>query len=298
VNRQTWTTEASIVQDSTSLKSLAIYDQWAEQLDPGRYLLAVEVADQNGWNKGEAQLSLQVPAMAPHEFGASQIEFVAHADPGATRKHFEKGNRTIIPNPSRRYGVLNPAVHFYYELYNLPEFTDEAFFVTYSLQDKNGQVVKTYSQKRIRQPGSTTSLVHGVDVTTLPSGVYELSAQIADSIHGERLRFARQFEVIQMDYLSGQPFLTKEQAEVAGRMLKYTATPEEYQFYQRLEASGKAQFLISFWRDRDPTPGTEENEYLAQVQQRYRYANEHFNWSHEEVGPTIAPRAHSIRHAG
>lgn len=281
VSRQSWTTEASIIQDSTGLNSLAIYDQWAEQLDPGQYLLSVAVADQNESNQGEAQFSLRVPEMAPREFDASQIEFVAHADPEITRTHFEKGGRTIIPNPSRRYGVLNPVLYFYYELYNLPEFTAAAFMVTYSLQDKNGRVVKMYPPKRIRQPGSTASLVHGVDVSTVPSGIYELSAQIADSLHGERLRFSRQFEVIQMDYLSG-PTLTKEHSEQAGRLLKYCATPEEYQFYQRLNASGKAQFLIRFWRDRDPTPATEQNEYLEQVQQRYRYANEHFGWSTEE----------------
>lgn len=80
--------------------------------------------------------------MAPREFGASQIEFVAHADPAATRKHFAKGGRTIIPNPSRRYGVLNPVLYFYYELYNLPEFTGAAFMATYSLQDKNGRALE------------------------------------------------------------------------------------------------------------------------------------------------------------
>ncbi len=53
-------------------------------------------------------------------------------------------------------------------------------------------------------------------------------------------------------------------------------------YAQRLNASGKAQFLIRFWRDRDPTPATEQNEYLEQVQQRYRYANEHFGWGTEE----------------
>jgi hypothetical protein len=37
VSRQTWSTEASVTQDSASLNSLAIYDQWAELLDPGQY---------------------------------------------------------------------------------------------------------------------------------------------------------------------------------------------------------------------------------------------------------------------
>jgi GWxTD domain-containing protein len=125
-------------------------------------------------------------------------------------------------------------------------------------------------------------LLHGVDVSKILSGIYEVSAQIAESSGEELLRFSRRFEIIQMDYVIGQPMLIAEQAEMAGRLLKYTASPEEYQFYQRLNLSGKAQFLIRFWRDRDPTTGTVQNEYLEQVQQRYRYANEHFSWGHEE----------------
>lgn len=276
--RREWTTEAEIVQDSAGINSLAIYDQWAEELAPGRYELEMTVADLHGSNQGRVFFTFDAPAMTSEKFGASQIEFAVSAAPGETNARFVKNRRTIVPNPARRYGVLNPVLYFYYELYNLPQAGAGQLAALYTIYDQSGAAVKTFPPIAIRKPGTTASVVHGVDVSTVPSGIYELSACIADSLHGEAVELARSFEVIQMDYLSG-PTLTPEQSEQAGRLLKYCATPEVYQFYQSLSATGQAQFLINFWRDRDPTPATQQNEYLEQVQQRYHYANEHFGWS-------------------
>lgn len=281
MRRREWATEASVVLDSTRSNALAIYDQWAEELAPGSYMLEVAVADLNGPNKGRANFAFEVSPMMNGKFSASQLEFAVHVEDRETDKRFTKGRRTIVPNPSRRYGVLNPTLYFHYELYNIPGFGGEELTANYAIRDQSGADIKTFPQIAMRKPGATASVVHGVDVSTVPSGIYELSAQIVDSSNGEQVVFTRQFEVVQMDYLSA-PQLTAEQSELAGRLLKYCATPEEYRFYQQLNAAGQAQFLIRFWRDRDPTPETDANEYLEQMQRRYLYASAHFGWSTEE----------------
>lgn len=250
IRRREWTTEASIVLDSTGLNALAIYDQWAEELVPGSYWLEVEAADAHSASKGYSIFAFEVLPMADETFCASQIEFAVQVQDGGTDTRFVKNRRTIVPNPSRRYGVLNPMLYVYYEVYNLPEIGENQLAATYSLRDQNGAVVKAFPSIAIQKPGAAAGVAHGVNLATVPSGVYELIVQIADSMQSEQLQFSRQFEVIQLDYLAG-PGLTKGQSEQAGRLLKYVATPEEYQFFQSLNAFGKAQFLIRFWRDRD-----------------------------------------------
>jgi GWxTD domain-containing protein len=61
-------------------------------------------------------------------------------------------------------------------------------------------------------------------------------------------------------------------------LLEYFATTNEQEVYNNLSLSGKTQFLINFWKEKDTSPGTPENEFLNSVMQRYFYANEHFGW--------------------
>ncbi len=68
----------------------------------------------------------------------------------------------------------------------------------------------------------------------------------------------------------------------AGKLIKYIAAPDQYNIYEKLALSGKAQFLINFWKDLDPTPNTLENEYLEKIKQRFNYANEKFKWAKVE----------------
>ena len=286
LSRKAWSTEASVVQDSTDLKGLAVYDQWAERLAPGNYVVTVAVRDLSGPNRGEVRFALETPAIEDSRASASQIEFVARAEAGTARSHFQKGNRTVVPNPSRRYGVLNSMLLFYYELYNLPTGADENISVTYSILDQKGRAAKSLSPMSVRTPGTTASLVHGIDVTSVTSGIYELSVQAADAQGLELLRLSRRFEVLQADYFGGQPSLTAEQAEKAAKLLRHCATREAYQLFQSLSLSGKAQFLVRFWRDHDPTPGTAQNEYLEQMQDRLRYAETNFRWGAERGDET------------
>ena len=281
LHQHEWTTEARIAKDVTDLKQNAIYDQWNERMSPGNYAIEIHVKDENGDKAGRLLSTVMIPRLETGAAFASQIEFVSHAESSSADGPFYKNGRTVFPNPSRRYGVLNPLLLIYYELYNLDE-TNEKLLIQYTIRDSNGDPVHAFPDKFIDQPGSSISLVHGMDVSTIPSGIYQLEVSLSDNDSHPLLSFSRSFEIIQMDYLVNQQVLSPEAAETAGQLLKYIASPEEYKFYQELGLTGKAQFLVRFWRNQDPTPGTLENEYLQAIKERYRYANEHFGWAKTE----------------
>lgn len=273
-----WQTEAKITQDSLDLRSLAIYDQWGHYLHPGLYRLHVSVKDANGSRNGEVNEWINIISFNSNNILSSQIEFVSDARSTNEKSRFDKANKIVIPNPTRRYGVLNPTLYFYYELYNLPELDTRNLITTYSIIDREDKIIKTYPPKTIIPRGENISILHGLSVLQVPSGIYYLSANISDSAEEIEVTIIRQFEIIQTDYFQIQPLLTSEQADKASRLLKYIASPSEYNSYQKLSSSGKAQFLIRFWRDRDPSPGTLENELLDAVKQRYHYSNDNFSW--------------------
>ncbi|MDO8550761.1 MAG: GWxTD domain-containing protein, partial [Ignavibacteria bacterium] len=112
--------------------------------------------------------------------------------------------------------------------------------------------------------------------------IYTLKVEVSDFQENLKRSLSRPFEIIQIDYLSNNPLLTEEEAETAGNLIEYLATPQEYNMYKNLSLQGKTKFLISYWKEKDTSPGTPENEYLQSIIQRYNYANQKFGWGEKE----------------
>jgi GWxTD domain-containing protein len=58
----------------------------------------------------------------------------------------------------------------------------------------------------------------------------------------------------------------------------YIISQEERSAFLKLATDVEREnFIETFWKRRDPTPGTEENEYKEEHYRRIAYANEHFS---------------------
>jgi GWxTD domain-containing protein len=61
----------------------------------------------------------------------------------------------------------------------------------------------------------------------------------------------------------------------------YIITPQERSEYLRLATDQqRLEFVQQFWFNRDPTPGTAENEFKEEHYRRMAYSNEHFAYIH------------------
>ena len=59
--------------------------------------------------------------------------------------------------------------------------------------------------------------------------------------------------------------------------VRWIISDEEHQAFLKLtNEEERDQFVVQFWLRRDPTPGTEENEYKEEHYRRIAYSNEHF----------------------
>ncbi|MBN1465662.1 GWxTD domain-containing protein [candidate division KSB1 bacterium] len=277
LSARSWKTEAELSTLPEDMARLAIYDQWAEQLRPGHYRMRVTISDSVSQREGDIQFDLTVPDFAGKEKFGSDIEFISRFYDRATAGPFAKGNRTIIPNPSRRYGVLNPQLYFYYELYGLPAAAEE-LTITYAICTDAEEIVKSLPPQKIETAGERSAVLHGIDVARIPSGLYLLSILATNADASYQVALSRPFEVLQLDYFGLDWQLSEEAAHKAGQQIKYLATKEEYDFFQSLTIPAKAQFLTRFWRQRDPSPETLENELLQAIQRRFIYANDNFAW--------------------
>lgn len=64
--------------------------------------------------------------------------------------------------------------------------------------------------------------------------------------------------------------------DLAVRQMKYIATGEEYNQLRAALPQERERLFKDFWKKRDPTPDTEENELLEEYFRRVEYANEKF----------------------
>lgn len=275
ISQRDWQTSTFLEQDAANLKGFVIYDQWAELLSSGVYNVIVKVAAKEK-SSGEVEFNLNVPSFNEKSLTSSEIEFITRTEEAKENSPFVKGNRSYIPNPWRRYGLLNPMLSFYYEIYNLDNsLDDKTLSVDYSIVDKNQNIIKEIPAVEVKKSGKDISVVHAIDISKIKSGIYSLIVNINDHLRSHKI--SRDFEIIQADYFTKNS-LNNEDVEIAGSLLKYIATPGEYKFYESLDLSGKANYLIRFWNEKDPVPETTENEYLQTIKNRFHYANKNFSW--------------------
>lgn len=61
------------------------------------------------------------------------------------------------------------------------------------------------------------------------------------------------------------------------KLVTYIILPQEKEVFLQLDNDrDRDLFIEAFWRQRDPTPGTPENEYKEEHIRRFNYANKHF----------------------
>jgi GWxTD domain-containing protein len=71
-------------------------------------------------------------------------------------------------------------------------------------------------------------------------------------------------------------------------------TDEEISVYKHLrDAASREEFIAEFWKSRDPDPGTEENEFEQEFEERVRYANMWFGAFNPDRGRDSPAARHS-----
>jgi GWxTD domain-containing protein len=269
IHERNWMLEVSLEGES---RTKAVYDQWNEYIAPGIYTLRMRVTDPNSDVSGELSAEIKIDLVRSDHFSISGIEFVSSVSENINSEQFRKGNRSIIPNPSRRYGILNPSLFFYYELYGIPS-ADSLTFI-YRVKDNH----KTVEQQSVNSdvPAGKAAIMHGLNIRNLPAGIYTLAIEVHDPIKNKSIAASGRFEILQSETVSKSE-INSEDLRKYESMLKYIA-PSELNRYNSLNDEGKAQFIIDFLKKMDPNPGTPENEFLRTMQQRFIYAEQNLGW--------------------
>lgn len=279
VNSRDWVTEITLQSDSTDLREMVTFDQWGDYLNPGNYNISINVSDSKGASAGSLFSDFDVKQIGSGSFCLSDVQLVFKTEDETENKLFRKAGRNVFPNVWRRYGVLNPKLTFYYEVYGIDTTFSEPLLVDYTIINKEQVVAKKISAIELKRESNQRSVLQALDISNLSSSLYYLEIVVTDPKSGLRVSENKKFEMIQFDRYSSPYSLSEEDIEMFNELFSYIADDVEYKQYKGLNDSEKGNFILNYWQSKDPNPSTPENEYLLKVIEKFNYANKNFSWS-------------------
>jgi len=267
-----------------------LIDQMVIDLLPGDYNLEMNIIDENSNSESKISSSLVVPSFDA-SLDVSTIQFASLISSDKSNKYFIKGNKTVIPSPSRKYNYNTSLLYIYYEIYNLV------------ISDTNSQSVFESSLLIFNQFGdsliytpiqtfafSGTSCIQtkNLDIRDLQPGNYWISVSVTDVTTGKSVVEKNKFTIVDPILIEESLPMTEEDIEKYRGQIMYFASKNELDLYDRLNNEGKRNFLINFWRSRDTFPETPENEFMQDAFTRINYANKNFkNGLYSDMGRVL-----------
>lgn len=264
--------------EDTNSATLGIVDLVLFDLKPGKYSIETTLYDKYAKKKSTISGRISVP-----EFGSSlsisTLQFAALISSANNQKLFIKGNKSVIPNPRRKYKMNQAFLYTYFEIYNMKiDKKDNKAHVRTNIYILNNirDTVMVLRAQTIALPGTSCLLTKNIDIRTLPEGQYSLVVKAHDLTSGEQYTQKNSFYIYVPPQAVGQLPMTDKDIKRYRDQIKYFASEKELKVYDMLDKKGKEKFLIDFWHSRDKTPNTPENEFMQDCFARIDYANKHF----------------------
>lgn len=258
---------------------------------PGKYVLRVELRDETDTSRiGISEGPLELPSYAGSSLSLSDVQVASQVQKGgAPDAMFVKNGFTVIPNPSRLFGTNLPRLFIYAEVYNLAytEGRNDTYKVEYTVTDVAGNVIKEYPAKTINKIGPTAVILNSINVLSLVTGRYQLVVRVTDEATDKTTQATEIFVV----YRQGESLtevtagngtyfsnVDEKGLERAANIVSLIGSDNERKIFKDIgDADGQRRYLDKFWKDRDPSPGTQANEALTEYLVRYERANQQFS---------------------
>lgn len=265
-----------------------ILEQIVAGVAPGTYRAKAVLTDHNSRRSGEAEKPFVAQPLGTPGLAVSDLQFSTLIQQAEEQNRFTKNGLLVLPNPLRIFekwievpedGSYKPRNLFlYFEIYNLTpdSAVNEAAYDIYpSVTSHANEMTFPLPPKKNRKVTGSDGLdVIALDYMTFPEGIYTLEVKVRDAQTGTEATGSSVFEIVQPPPPPPPAtVLTEEQAKRGRRQLAVIASKRERDLYDNLDLEGKTEFLIAFWRMRDPTPETPENESMMVFNERFSYAD-------------------------
>ena len=254
--------------EETRSPSDFLINQLALSLYSGRYKLRIRLIDTNSGSAFEQERDFKIPSRTEEKILFSDIQFVRHVSDTAGASKFEKKGRVVIPSVSRIFGDTDPTLMFYYEVYGgLKE--PGRYLLSHEVKLLNGAFFHRETTTVMLGPEAFYAF-DSLSLENFPSGYYSLEIELLDK-DKVQAETERQFQ-IDWSYVN----LLRNDYFKAIEQLQYAASSNEMKEMKEAPEEERLQRWLEFWKSRDPTPNTPENELKDEYYRRLKYVNLNF----------------------
>lgn len=230
-------------------------------LPPKNYLIRCEVEDSDTRRKFVKEDMFTVRNLQA-DFAVSDLMLIA-------RKTETETGRRIVPNISRNVSNQSGELPIFFEIYSNE---DVEISIRYDITDKSQKVIytKTVNQKVNQGKDQVFYTFEGLEFGI---GDYNVKVTLLSS---EGKQLAETYKTF-VSRLVGTPSIIDDLDKAIDQMI-YIASDSEIRFIKE-GATGdeKLKRYLDYWKTKDPTPGTEENQVFVEYYRRVAFANENFS---------------------
>lgn len=238
-------------------------------LSPGSYTIGVQIEDNVTQKLTRSKRRMRIRDYSNYSFSMSDIMLVK-------KLSVETEKRVIYPNISGNVADASDYFHIFFEIYNnVSAESSNIYIIVRNLRgdivesDTFGQRLGTTKQSSFVKVKSS-KLVSGeytIDVKAIPvntNSEQQFSSLLASSSRSFTMRWRElPHSIFDLDLAIDQ--------------LQYLTEKETIEDMRKAPPGKKREMWRDFWKKKDPTPTTEQNEMMEEYFARVEYANKNFS---------------------
>ena len=202
----------------------------------------------------------------------SNLEFVWGAAKGSAAFRHADVDTGLLPDPDHLYGLLANEVRAHFVMRS--ESGPTTWHWRTRILDATGQEIARRESSAV---AAHLAQVIPIDISTMPAGGYDFEVQAWRDSDITPITRRGRFSVAW-----NRTSWWRNPRDLEDEVHFLMDREEDEEAFARMSPGEQEAYLEKFWRDRDPTPSTAENEARTEFFRRVDHANR--TWSHSPLG--------------
>jgi len=245
------------------------------KLSPGDYFFKIRLLDLNSNRIGVQEREKKIRAFDLNELNLSDVLFL-----NTTKTDTIKPSN-IIPS----FGIpVQEKIYLYAEI--ITPYKNSELKIESNLKSNSGKESFSFSEDIIPKNPITKILLQ-INQESMVQGVNKLQLKVTSGNQSKLV-------IKDVIFISGREGFAGLAIENMIEPLRYVTDGDDWKKMNNASEEEAEKAFREFWNQRDPTPGTPENELFNEFYKRVEYANKNFSYSRSSGWKTDRGRVYIV----
>ncbi len=236
----------------------------------GEYELAVTLDDRLSGGTHTEKRPVDLRLAGSRDWVLSDPEYYMPEVEAPPADRFRKDTSWIVPNVTRSFIDTQERLAVYFEVYNRPERPVRSVVVNVSQRREHVEFTDTLT---IDSTLTTIPVFYREKLQAFHSGQARLILRALDAKGQQTGEPMESYFALEWSLFS----MVENDWERTVDLLVHIATNDEMEKLRATPPGQRLQAFEAFWKSKDPSPDTEENEWRDEYYRRIRFANRQYS---------------------